>query len=840
MKNGMKFFLLGIVWFLTPSHFSQAQVYKDPAAGTEARIKDLLVKMTLDEKIYQLSGYGDIGFDTRENKRLGIPGFKMTDGPLGVRWGKATSFPCGVALAATWDTALIARLATALAEETHAKGRNYLLGPCVNIHRFPAGGRNFESYGEDPWLASRLAVNYIRTLQSHGVIASVKHFALNNQEWRRTEVNVAADERTMREIYLPAFEAAVKEAGVYTVMSAYNKVNGWWCSENKVLLTGILKNEWGFKGLVVSDWVSTHSTVNAANNGLDLEMPSGDVFSKAKLKKAISEGKVSEATINDKVTRILRVKFQAGLFDRQISPDTTVLTGEAHKNLAREIARESIVLLKNDRNLLPLDMDNLKKIAVIGPNAAVARVGGGGSSRVIPYYSISPLGAIEKMVGDVTRVYYAPGDELLSTPILPIGPEFLKPATFPGNGLTAEYFGNKKLEGKPVLTRIDSTVYFNWEDDPPAPGIGKDGYSVRWSGTVTPPETRSYTFYTASDDGVMLFIDGKKVIDNWSDHGTSVDSVKVDLAAGKAYPVTVEYYENGGNAVMMLGWDLPQDKRNNTMIADAVNAARSAEVAIVFAGTSDSYESEGFDRIGGLRLPGNQDDLIRAVAEANPNTIVVLNTGTPVITEKWLAKVPVLLEAFFPGQEGGNAIADILFGHSSPSAKLPFSFISGYGQTPAYKGYMNASLEAPYGEGIFVGYRYLEKNNLVPTFPFGFGLSYTTFSYSDIRVLTGENNTFSVSVKVKNTGSVAGSEIVQLYVSEANSRVSRPAKELKGFVKITLEPGQEKQVTLPLNFRSFAWFDSAGRKWTADPGTYDILVGSSSADIRANTRVMVQ
>ncbi len=840
MKNGMKFFLLGIVWFLTPSHFSQAQVYKDPAAGTEARIKDLLVKMTLDEKIDQLSGYGDIGFDTRENKRLGIPGFKMTDGPLGVRWGKATSFPCGVALAATWDTALIARLATALAEETHAKGRNYLLGPCVNIHRFPAGGRNFESYGEDPWLASRLAVNYIRTLQSHGVIASVKHFALNNQEWRRTEVNVAADERAMREIYLPAFEAAVKEAGVYTVMSAYNKVNGWWCSENKALLTGILKNEWGFKGLVVSDWVSTHSTVNAANNGLDLEMPSGDVFSKAKLKKAISEGKVSEATINDKITRILRVKFQAGLFDRQISPDTTVLTGEAHKNLAREIARESIVLLKNDRNLLPLDMDNLKKIAVIGPNAAVARVGGGGSSRVIPYYSISPLGAIEKMVGDVTRVYYAPGDELRSTPILPLGPEFLKPATFPGNGLTAEYFGNKKLEGKPVLTRIDSTVYFNWEDDPPAPGIGKDGYSVRWSGTVTPPETRSYTFYTASDDGVRLFIDGKKVIDNWSDHGTSVDSVKVDLAAGKAYPVTVEYYENGGNAVMMLGWDLPQDKRNNTMIADAVNAARSAEVAIVFAGTSDSYESEGFDRIGGLRLPGNQDDLIRAVAEANPNTIVVLNTGTPVITEKWLAKVPVLLEAFFPGQEGGNAIADILFGHSSPSAKLPFSFISGYGQTPAYKGYMNASLEAPYGEGIFVGYRYLEKNNLVPTFPFGFGLSYTTFSYSDIRVLTGENNTFSVSVKVKNTGSVAGSEIVQLYVSEANSRVSRPAKELKGFVKITLEPGQEKQVTLPLNFRSFAWFDSAGRKWTADPGTYDILVGSSSADIRANTRVMVQ
>jgi len=831
-------FVVAILILLTQAVFSQE--YKNPKATVDARVRDLLGRMSLEEKIDQLSGTGDLGFDTRENTRLGIPAFRMSDGPLGVRWYKSTSFPCGAAIAATWDTSLVARFGDALAEETHAHGRDFLLGPCVNIHRFPAGGRNFESYGEDPWLSSRIAVSYIKALQSHDVIASVKHYALNNQEWQRTEINVLADERTMREIYLPAFEAAVNEAGVYTVMSAYNKVNGWWCSENKVLLTDILKNDWGFKGLVVSDWGSTHSTVNAANNGLDLEMPLGDVFSLKNLKQAVQEGKVSEATINDKVSRILWVKFMAGLFDRTFVSDTTVLTADAHKKLALAIAKESIVLLKNDGNILPLNQNKLKKIALIGPNAAVARVGGGGSSHVNPVYRISPLEGIQKLLGNSVEIIFSQGDELQSTPILPVHEQFLQPPDLKGNGLKAEFFNNTRLEGQPALTRLDSILYFNWEDDPPDEGIGKDNYSVRWSGFITPTLTRTYTFYAASDDGVRVFIDGKNLIENWSDHGATVDSAKIDLVAGKSYSIRVEYYENGGNAVLILGWDLPARKIQNDMIAKAVEAARSADAAIVFAGTSDAFESEGYDRVGGLNLPGNQDELIKAVTAANPRTIVVLNTGTPVITKSWLSKVPVLLEAFFPGQEGGNAIAEILFGKYNPSAKLPFSFISGYDQTPAYKNYMDKSLKAPYAEGIFVGYRYLEKNKLVPTFPFGFGLSYTSFFYSGLHVDKEINDTYKVTVKVKNTGKVAGAEVVQLYVADDHSHLPRPVKELKGFARVTLEPGQEKEVTMHLNSRSFAYYDVTGKKWKVEPGNFEIMAGSSSADIRIKTKLQVK
>lgn len=814
-------------------------LYKDPKSVTEDRVEDLLKKMTLDEKLEQLTGTGDNGFDTKVNERLGIPAFKMTDGPLGVRWEKSTSFPSGVSIAASWDTVLISRFAEALAEETHAHGRNFLLGPCVNIHRLPTGGRNFESYGEDPYLASRLAVNYIKALQGKNVISSVKHFALNNQEWQRTEIDVQADERTMREIYLPSFEAAVKEGGVYTVMSAYNKVNGWWCSVNQNLLSDILKKDWGFKGFVISDWGSTHSTVNAANYGLDLEMPVAYVFSTDSLKKAIQEGKVSQEMINDKVRRILRVKFLAGLFDKTFPSDTTVLTGEAHKKLALEIAKESIVLLKNENDLLPLDINKVKKIAIIGPNATVAQIGGG-SSQVDPYYSVSALDGIKKFVGSNAEIIYSQGDKL-RTRFMRLRKQFLVPKDLKGNGLIGEFFRNKNLEGPPALTRLDTVMYFDWGYTSPASEIRQDSFSVRWSGSLIPPVTRTYTFVTASDDGIRLFIDGKKLIDNWSDHGYREDSAKMELITGKPYDIKLEYYENVGGSFIVLAWDVPVDKDvQNSMVADAVRAASNADVAIVFVGTSNYFEGEGDDRIGGLKLPCNQDELIKAVSEANPRTIVVLNTGTPVITDTWLGKVPVLLDEFFPGQEGGNAIAEILFGKHNPSGKLPFSFISGYNQTPAYKGYMDKSLQVPYSEGIFVGYRYLEKNKLTPIYPFGYGLSYTTFSYSELNIVKNDINTYSVTLKVKNTGKIAGSEIVQLYVADDHSKISRPVKELKGFSKVTLEPGQEKQVTMQLNSRSFAWYDVTKKDWKIEPGSFLIILGSSSADIRLKTNLLIK
>lgn len=811
---------------------SQTKLYMDPKARVEDRVEDLIKRMTLDEKLEQLSGSGETGFDTRVNARLGIPAFKMTDGPLGVRWKNATAFPCGTAIAATWDTSLVAKFAEALASETKARGRNYLLGPCVNIHRLPIGGRNFESYGEDPWLTSRIAVSYIKVLQANQVIPSIKHFALNNQEWRRTEVNVVADERAMHEIYLPSFEAAVKEADVWTVMSAYNKVNGWWCSENKELLTDILKNDWGFKGLVVSDWVSTHSTEYAANNGLDIEMPTGEAFDIAKLKEAIKVGKINETTIDNKVRRILRVKFLAGLFDNRDKPDTTVLTGEEHKKLALEIAKESIVLLKNQNNILPLDIAKIKKIAVIGPNAAEARTGGGGSSMVNPLYSVSPLDGIRNLIGTNSTILYAQGDVLTSRPLEPIPGKYFRIANGMGNGIKGEYFNNKNLEGEPIYTRTDSTLYFIWDDKAPAPKVGNDNFSVRWTGVISPPVSREYVFSTASDDGVRLYIDGKKIIDNWTDHGATVDTGYITLEVGKNYDFKLEYYENGGSEAIILGWDLPVDKGQNKLIAEAVSAAKESDVAIVFVGSSEYIESEGYDRKSGLLLPDQQNELINAVAEVNPKTIVVLNTGTPVITSAWLKKVPALLETFFSGQEGGNAIAQILFGKHNPSAKLPFSFISGNNQSPAFKGYMDKGLEAPYSEGIFVGYRYLEKNKLSPTFPFGFGLSYTTFIYSDIKTELLNNGNCRVTLKVKNCGKVTGKEVVQLYVSDKHSSVPRPEKELKGFTKIELAAGEKKQVTFMLNSRSFAYYDIVGKTWKVEPGKFELLAGSSSLDIK--------
>jgi len=824
---------------LTVPVFSQPgtnrAIYNDPKASVGERVGDLLSRMTLEEKLEQLSGIPETGFDTKENTRLGIPGFHMSDGPLGVRWDNSTAFPCGTAVAATWDTALVARFAGALAAETKAHGRNYLLGPCVNIHRLPIGGRNFESYGEDPWLASRLAVAYVRSLQANHVIPSVKHFALNNQEWRRTEVDVEVDERAMREIYLPAFEAAVKEADAWSLMSAYNKVNGWWCSENKTLLVDILKNEWGFQGLVVSDWVSTHTPEYAANNGLDLEMPYGEVFIADTLRKLIREGKVSEKTIDDKVRRILRVKFLAGLFDEKIQPDTAVLSSDEHKQLALEMAEAGTVLLKNEGNLLPLDAGKLKKIAVIGPNAALVPTGGGGSSHVSPPYSVSPLDGIKKLAGENAKVIYAQGDMLSSFPMDPIPGRYFRSGNL--TGLKGEYFSNKNLSGQPVVTRQDSILNFLWDIQVPAPKMESDNYSVRWTGQIIPPVSRKYLFYTASDDGVRLYINGKKLIDNWTDHGVTVDTATIFLEAGKTCDLKVEYFENGGSAVFILGWDYQEEQGQNRLIAEAVQAAKNSDVAIVFAGSTEYIESEGYDRRNGMELAGNQAALIKAVAEANPRTIVVLNTGTPVITKTWLEKVPVLLEAFFPGQEGGNAIASILFGNYNPSGRLPFSFISGPGQSPAFKGYMDNSLKAPYSEGIFVGYRYLDEHKMTPTFPFGYGLSYTTFAYSGIQAQKMQDGSVKVKLTVRNTGKMAGTETVQLYVSDKHSRVPRPEKELKGFAKVYLKSGESKEVSVILGPRSFAYYDVEGRDWKTEPGSFSILAGSSSDDIHMTTTI---
>ncbi|MCX7987588.1 MAG: glycoside hydrolase family 3 C-terminal domain-containing protein [Bacteroidales bacterium] len=809
-------------------------IYQDPTRPVEERVADLLSRMTLEEKLLILSGDSS-GFDTRPIPRLGIPAIHITDGPLGVRWEKSTSFPAGVAVAATWDTALIYQLAQAMALETKAHGRDYLLGPCVGIHRMPLGGRNFESYSEDPHLAARMAVNWVKGLQSEKVISSVKHFATNDQEWERHKYDVIIDERSLREVHLLPFEAAVKEADAWTVMAAYNIQNGQHCTENYHLIRDILKGDWGFQGFLISDWVSVYSTVHAANAGLDLEMPVGVYFHPDSLKKYLSNGQIKQEVIDDKVRRILRVAFLAGLFDNPKRPDSTVF--EKHKPLALKAALEAITLLKNENNILPIDKNKVKTIAVIGPNAAEAVTGGGGSSFVTPFYAVSPLEGLKKRFGDTIKFLYAQGDSTPRPRVTPAESTALWTPDKKQNGLQGEYFNNKNLEGKPTLTRVDAQVNTDYGTGSPDPSIKPNFFSVRWTGWLKVPESGDYVLSTLSDDGVRLYLDDKLVIDNWTNHGPLIDQFFCKLTAGKFYKIRLEFYEDGGGAVLKLGLKRMTNP-NFDAVAEAAKIAAQADMAIVFAGANEMLESEGRDR-DGLELPGKQEQLVLAVAKANPNTVVVLNGGTPTKTKNWLSKVRALVHMYYLGQETGNAIAQVLSGDFNPSGKLPFSFIADYNQSPAFKDYKK-SLKVPYSEGVFVGYRYLDKNKMEPTFPFGFGLSYTTFEYKNLRITAQGSRRYTATVEISNTGTRAGDEVVQLYIAPPQSTIERPLKELKAFARVSLNPGETKTVTLYLKERDFAYWDINANGWKVEPGKYQILLGSSSKDIRLSDTIDVK
>jgi beta-glucosidase len=825
-------FPLSVILFFGCGRRESQPPYKNPELSIEARVNDLLARMTLEEKIEQLSG---TGFSTKENKRLGIPVLRMTDGPVGVRFAKAAAFPAAVAIAASWDTELTQKIGAAIAKETKANGYNYLLGPCVNIHRHPLGGRNFESYGEDPFLASRTTVAFIKGLQGEGVPASVKHFACNNQEWERHRVDILIDERALHEIYLPAFKAAVVEADVWTVMAAYNLLQGKHCTENKYLLTDILKKEWGFNGFVISDWEATNSTVEAANAGLDLEMPHGKFFNE-KLLDAVKRGEVEESVIDDKVKRLMRVRFKAGLFDASREGSEPVEFREKHNQLTRNAAAGSIVLLKNKNNLLPLDKKRVRSIAVLGPNAAEARTGGGGSSKVNPFYDVSPLEGLQRAVGDEIKLNYAYGTAMKGD-IQPLSPEYTVPSNLSqgGKGLWAEYFANDKLEGEPVLTRCDKRIAFNWGYDAPDPALyredGKTLFSVRWTGKLLPPKTGTYRLRTLNNDGIRVYVEGKPVIDNWNRNRLKFNNGTIELKGGHAYDLRVEYFFDGGISTVSFGWDIP----NEDSIAEAAALAKASDMVIIFAGLSARFESEGYDRPR-LEMP-NQDKLIEAAAAANPNTVVVLETGGPVLMNEWIGDVAAIIQAWYPGQEGGNAIADILVGNINPSGKLPVSFIKSYDDSPAFKDYKDKNLKSRYLEGIFIGYRYLDKHNIEPLFPFGHGLSYTTFEYSNLKIDNMQDGSFMVHADIENTGPRKGVEVVQVYVGDTACTVERPVKELKGFSRVMLAPAEKKTITVELNRDAFAFYDTGQKQWVVEPGEFVIMVGSSSRDIRLRGRV---
>ncbi|MCR4406274.1 MAG: glycoside hydrolase family 3 C-terminal domain-containing protein [Anaerolineae bacterium] len=809
----------------------------------EDKIAELLSQMTIEEKVMLLAG--SAMWYTTPVPRLGIPAIKVTDGPNGARGGErfaggltSACFPVSIALAATWNTDLVERVGQALGEEARSKGAHILLAPTVNIHRSPLNGRNFECFSEDPYLSARIAVAYIKGVQSQNVGTAVKHYVCNDSEFQRTTISSEVRERALREIYLPPFKAAVQEAHTWSVMASYNKVNGTYASENPYLLTDILSNEWGFEGLVMSDWFGTKSTAAAVKAGLDLEMPGPPVWRGEKLLQAFRAGEVDEATIDRSVRRLLRIIAKSGAFENPEDRPEQAVDKPEHRALTRQAAAEGMVLLKNDGNILPLDTEKIKSLAIIGPNARIARIMGGGSSHVNPHYAVTPFDGIVSKVGEAVKIGFEIG--CTNHKLLPlINPAWLTPSGGPaGKGFTLEFFNSPDCSGKPVKTTVVETSEQTWFGEI-APEVNAAQFSARLTGRFTAPETGRYTFGLSSAGPSRLFIDDQEVIDRWTssaDSGPAELTSALDMVAGQSCELKVEYSKPSTVplASIRLGC-LPPIPEN--AMDRAIALAAASDVALVFVGLSDEWESEGFDRPD-MELVGDQVALIEKVAAANKNTIVVLNTGSP-ITMNWLDKVAAVVQAWYPGQECGNAIADVLFGDVNPSGRLPQTFPKRLEDNPAYINYPGENGKVYYGEGIFVGYRYYDRKKIEPLFPFGYGLSYTTFAYSHLRLSASEidaDEELQVSVEVQNTGARAGQEVVQLYVRDVEASLIRPEKELKGFAKVFLAPGETKTVTLTLNRESLAYYDDLARQWVAEAGEFEVLVGSSSRDIHASAR----
>ena len=673
--------------------------------------------------------HADSSFSVASVPRLGLDKLVMDDGPLGVRAeGRdqqtpvddfSTAMPATLGLAATWNTELAVTYGAEIGQEAVHRGKNIMLGPALNIQRTPLCGRNFEYMGEDPFLTSRMAVNYIRGEQGQGVSSCAKHYAANNQEYQRMTINVEMDERALREIYLPAFRAVVQEAGVMTVMGAYNKFRGQFCCENNYLLDQVLKKEWGFKGAVMSDWGGVHHTDLAATNGLDMEMGTRPPYNENYLADpylaGLKDGRYPVSGLDEKVRRNLYVRFKLNLIHDPAAPPVAKvepqgpLSTPAHQETARKVAEETFVLLKN-QNLLPLDPAKAKTVAVIGANARAHFANGGGSARIKPPYEITALQGISNRLGSGVKLIYAQGYNA------PAGPG--------------------RLDFRPDTEEI------------------------------IPPR---------------------------------------DVAE---------------------------------LEAEAVAAAKAADVVIYVGGLNHhgGYDTEGADRKN-MKLPGGQDELIQKIAQANPKTAVVLMGGGAVEMDAWLAKVPALLYAWYPGLEGGNALARVLFGDVNPSGKLPCTFPKKLADSPAHalKAYPGTNGTVEYKEGLLVGYRWFDTKNIEPLFPFGFGLSYTTFKYSNLHLVPGSDASklpVTVEFELANTGQRAGAEVVQVYVQELHPTLPRPVKELKGFAKVLLQPGEKQKVSIALDRSAFAHYDPDKKAWVADKGAYKILVASSSRDIQ--------
>ena len=814
------------------SPLDSAALYRNPQAPLEQRVEDLLARLTQKEKLSLMSGAS--AFATHGIERLGIPGLNLSDGPNGVRSnaGEATTvFPTGSALAASWNPMLLESVGQAIAREALALNIQVMLGPNVNIQRSPLGGRNFESYSEDPYLAGRIGTGFVKGVQSQGVGTSVKHFVANEQEADRMRGDSIVDERSLREIYLLPFEMIVKEAHPWTIMASYNRLNGTYMSENERLIRGILKGEWGYDGLLMSDWGAVHTTVEAANAGLDLEMPGPPRYFGALLGQAVRNWQVEQNVIDEAARRALRLIIRSGTLEGKHGVGE--LRSERNRAAALAAAREAITLLKNDKGLLPLDAAKLRSLAIIGPNADVPLYQGGGSAGVVPARIVTPLASLRAALGPKVQISYAQGADNDPLPP-PADARLLSPTEERGEiGLRYSHYNNASFQGQPDRTGVETffdkiALQFG--------GGGPPQVSVRWEGYFWPPRTGTYEFGLSQIGTATLYVDEQKVLDDSSgtlhpaqlDFGAPVRTASTTLEAGRPHRIRIEYVSLPFPFHSMhLGIRLPSGS-----IDEAVQAARAVDAAIVFVGSSRSSETEGRDRTD-MKLTGQQNELVEAVLAANPHTIVVLNNGAP-LELPWAERAPALVEGWLAGEEGPDALAEVILGKTNPSGKLPFTFPKRLEDNPAYLFY-SPGREAHYGEGVFVGYRYYEKRKLAPLFPFGHGLSYTRFEYSHLRVPASPPTgvPLEVSVDIRNTGERSGQETVQLYVGdEATTEVVRPTKELKGFQKVNLAPGESRTVKFNLTPRELSYYDVTRKDWVSTPGTHRVYVGSSSADIR--------
>lgn len=851
MKTVKKIVLSGLLALVTCAHPAQAQeLYKNEKATTHERVTDLLSRLTVEEKISLLRA------TSPGIQRLDIPKYYHGNEALHgvVRPGRFTVFPQAIGFAATWNPTLVQRIATVISDEARARWNELDQGreqksqfsdlltfwsPTVNMARDPRWGRTPETYGEDPYLSGIMGTAFVKGLQGDDVrylkiVATPKHFAANNEEHNRFVCNPQISEKQLREYYLPAFEACVKDGKAASMMSAYNAINDVPCTLNPWLLTKVLRQDWGFKGYVVSDCGGPSLLVNAhkyvktkeaaatlsIKAGLDLEC--GDDVYDLPLQNAYRQSMVTDADIDSAAYRVLTARMKLGLFDSgeqnpytRISP--SVIGSKEHQQVSLDAARQCIVLLKNQKNMLPLNEKRMKSIAVVGINAGSCEFGDYSGSPVMAPVSI--VEGIKNRVGRDVKVVYAPWKSAVD------GMELIQGANF-SEGLQAEYYEDTQLQGTPKV-RKDGWINFEPANQAPDPFLPKSPLSIRWTGKLRPTVSGQYTFNFTSDDGCRLSIDDKQMIDSWSGHAVRTDSVSMYMEAGKDYQLKAEYYDNRDYAIAKLQWRVPQVEKKTRLdlYGEAGKAVRECETVVAVLGINKSIEREGQDRYD-IQLPADQREFLQEIYKVNPNIVVVLVAGSSLAVNWMNEHIPAIVNAWYPGEQGGTAVAEVLFGDYNPGGRLPLTYYKSLDELPAFDDY-----------DITKGrtYKYFKDDVL---YPFGYGLSYTTFKYSDLQVSDGEEE-LTLAFRLKNTGKRTGDEVAQVYVKLPGRDEIMPIKELKGFERVSLKSGESRMVQIKLRKDLLRYWDEAEGKFVYPSGNYNMMVGASSADIRLQRDVSI-